>query len=328
MKHKKAIFGVLTILIAGSLIASAGLLSYYGKVETTATVAQSVVIDGQEDNTAIEHSFDITAGCAKWAKHKISNRACVEAPIDILTDINGYGKGPAGVDVDYYTLPGWITLRLENKDSAWDIIDDEFYADVTFNPVCPTFNGDIVGKFAPDTEYVLIYYMDQPDRFVNWGGAPALSIITFITDGEGVFDFDFDVEIDPAETTIPYAADWNIGPDAEYDVSDGYTHGKGAKLWLVPSAIYNGLETELGAWVPDEILFETDLILYADCDYPLPTPEVLCAYFEYENEMNPTQVTLASGEELSLFIRYWFDVAIMPGDYGITTTVVPYSPQP
>lgn len=315
--RKETILVVLAVFVAGSFIASAGLLPFFGKIEANATVAQSVVVDGNEWDTSISHELEISAGCFEVYKHKLTNQACVDAPITLATSINGYGNGPDGVYVDYYLMEGWKTLTLENKDSNWDIIEDDYFAEFTYNPCCPELDWTLEGTFMPSTEYVLIYYADQPDRFASWGGAPALEITTFTSDADGTFYETGNKELDGC---LPYDVDWNIGPDADYVASDGYEHGKGAKIWLVPAAVYDGVDTELNGWTPDEILFETDLIAYFDCDIN-PVPKYLYPYFDYETEVGTTQYTLAPGEELCLFIVYAFDVGIMPGQYGITTEV-------
>lgn len=316
---KKTAIGLFAVLIAGTLIASAGLLSYYGSVETTADVSQSVLIDGNDYETPLSHSFDINAGCTKIYKHKIKNTACVEAPIEITTDIDGYGKGPGGVNVDYYICDGWKTLTLENKDSNWDVINDGYYAEFTYNPCCPTLNWELRGTFMPETNYVLIYYADQPDRFANWGGAPALELATFTSDINGNFTETGNQNLGQC---IPIEADWNIGEDADYVASDGYIHGKGAKIWIVPASIYDGVDTELTDWVPDEILFETDLIAYFDCDIN-PIPKYLHPYLDYEIPIGTTTYLMDPGEEICLFMSYNFDVSIKPGLYDITTKIIP-----
>jgi len=318
---KKTAMGLLAVLIAGTLIASAGILSYYGTVNTQANVTQSVLIDGQNYENPISHSFDINAGCMKIFKHKIKNTACVEAPIDITTTITGPG-GPEGVHVRYICMDGWKTLTLENKDTSWNVVEDDYYAEFMYNPCCPTLDWELVGKFMPETEYVLIYYADQPDRFSNWGGAPALELATFTSDGDGSFSESGNVNLDGC---LPKENDWNIGPDADYVASDGYEHGKGAKIWLIPSDIYNGIDSELTDWVPDEILFETDLIAYFDCDIN-PIPEYLYPYFEYEEYTSHSEMVpeiLQPGQEICFFMLYYFDVDIIPGQYDIATKIIP-----
>lgn len=316
--RRKTVVSIFAVFIAATLIASAGLLSYYGSIETTANVQQSVVIDGNNWDVPITHDFDVMAGCTEMFKHKIVNRGCIEAPVDATTTINAHGKGSDGVNVNYYLMSGWKTLRLENKDpSTWfEMVDDDIYADVTYNPCCPTFKGNIEIYGTTDgVTYGLIYYADKQDRFNDWGGDPLVEITTFSGDGVHVFDKNL-------ASCLPKSWDWNIGPDAaaEYsDVPDNYVHPVGAKLWIVPITDYD--EIELTLWNPDNYYFETDLIAYFDCDIN-PIPTYLFPYFNYET-MTELPQTLQTGEELCLFIKYNFDITIIPGQYDITTQIVP-----
>lgn len=144
---KKMLVGVFAVLISATLIASAGLLTYYGTIETRADVEQSVVLwDGSEwvnYNTPVSNNFDTTGGNCECYSHSIKNRASVEAPINIDTSINAYGKGPDGVDVSYimkydagHTFPvdyeydhlienegsAHIQYALDNYVSAGDVV--------------------------------------------------------------------------------------------------------------------------------------------------------------------------------------------------------------
>jgi len=332
MRRKTAV-GIFAVLIAATLIASGALLSYYGKVETVAHVQQSVLIDGSDYTTTIndggEDGFNIIAGCTEIFKHKILNQGCVGAPIGITTSIIAYGKGTEGVNVDYYIMNGWKTLHLEDKSNTveggtWTVIEGDYYADFSYNPCCPDLDWTLVGTFAPAIEYVLIYYADQPERFTNWGGAPALEIATFTSDAT-TGDFS-ESGTQNLGACIPYETDWNIGPDAHYrQTPDFYNHGKGAKIWLIPLADYNDAGEVLKAWNPANYLFETDLIAYFDCNIN-PVPTYLFPYFVYETPVTlPCEYTLQPGEEICLFIKYNFDVAIKPGQYDITTKIVPTS---
>jgi len=122
IRNKKLVFGVFAVLIAFTMVATAGLLTFYGKVETTANVKQSVVLwDGnnwQDYNTPISEDFDATGGCCKCFTHNIKNRGCVEAPIDMTTDISGPG-GPGGVGVSYRIMEYEYENNEYNNDDDW-----------------------------------------------------------------------------------------------------------------------------------------------------------------------------------------------------------------
>lgn len=159
MKKSTKVLGVLAILVASTLVVSAGLLSFYGKVETTANVEQSVVLwDGSEwvnYNTPIGEDFDTTGGSCECVEHSIKNRADVEAPIEMDTNINGHGKGPGGVNVSYY-LDSWMEdASLYNQiDNVYDETEDldEPYFEYTFKA-----NGDIQIDFYNPTTWLVTF---------------------------------------------------------------------------------------------------------------------------------------------------------------------------
>jgi hypothetical protein len=139
MKKSTKVLGVLAILVASTLVVSAGLLSFYGKVETTANVEQSVVLwDGsewKEDNTAVSEDFDVTGGSCECFAHSILNRAEVEALIDIQESINAYGKGPDGVDVEYivgyWNVAGHTFPSLDDYECDLEVPTTE-YSDIQY----------------------------------------------------------------------------------------------------------------------------------------------------------------------------------------------------
>lgn len=320
---KRYLLIAISLVLSCCLCVSAGILSYYGRISASANVSQSVLLNGNDYTVVVENEMNIPAGCTKIYKYKLKNTACVEAPIEIsTTNINGYGKGTEGVYVSYFLMNGIRTLTLENKNPLdWTIIEDDIYAEVTYNPCCPTFTGTVeVYGLDEQTEYGLIYYADQQDRFENWGGNPIKEIITFT--GNGIYDFDINLA-----SCLPMEGDWNICAEADYTQSpDFYEHGKGAKLWIVPTTDYD--VEDMTAWNPTTYLFETDLIGYFDCDIN-PIPSYVYPYFDYEDAFSSIEeYTLQPQEECCLFVKYNFDVAIIPGQYDILTTIAPILPQP
>lgn len=117
----------LTVLIATMFIgvASAGLLTYYGKIETTAEVSQAIVFDGKDDSTAITHALSTMGGCCECYKEKIKNRACIDGDVDFITTISGPG-GPDGVDVTYRLLD-WVI-----DDSDYNGVNNEYTVEPYF----------------------------------------------------------------------------------------------------------------------------------------------------------------------------------------------------
>jgi len=143
------------------------------------------------------------------------------------------------------------TLELENKDGDWnEITGDGIYAMLDFNSVGPEFEYSLQAwGLETSTEYALIYYGDQPDPFVNWGGDnPGGIIETFTTDGSG----NIPATAGSKELNMSLPCD----PDINID---------GAKIWLTPTDLLtddNALP--MIVWQPTRILFEHNLVTYTD----------------------------------------------------------------
>ena len=285
----------LTVLVAVMFIgvASAGLLSYYGKVTTTANVSQSIFVDGNDYTTPVTDDFAVTGGCTVCVDHKISNVACIDGTVSLDTTITGPG-GPSGVTVTYMD-----SVRLENKDVDWDIIIDNTYADITFELVGEEFvyELDVVGMDT-NTEYVFIYRADEEDRFTNWHGVGSIAIKYFTTDDDGNYFISTSKELN---TNLPRETDWNNAPPADYEAE--YLHKTGAKLWIVTATDWDSTNWIMSGWDASEYLFETELIRYFD--------------------NTADELVIPAGEFIDFMICHEFAINIIPGIYIITTTVSP-----
>ena len=293
MRKRTAVSIFAVLFIALALTASAALLTYYGKVETTATVSQSILVDGNDWTNPVLDSFDVTGGCTVCKYHWIRNNACIDGTVSLDTVISS-----PGVTVTYKD-----SVHLENKDpSGWTIISgDDTEADVTFEIVGEEFAYTLEATgLQIDAEYVLIYYADFDERFNQWGGNnPGALLGTFTADSDGAISGGNSVDIG---MNMPHINDWNNAPPADYTQSpDSYDHKTGAKLWLVPSTDY--VEGELTVWNPTTYLFETELIRY------------------FGNDVN--EITIPAGEFIDFLICYEFAIDINPGNYIITTDVIP-----
>ncbi len=75
-KTKKVLMVAITLSIVATL-AGASLLTFFGKIENTMNVAQSVTIDGQDWNTPIEFETEAQAGCCySEGNFLICNNGC------------------------------------------------------------------------------------------------------------------------------------------------------------------------------------------------------------------------------------------------------------
>ena len=312
---------VVLLLVAVGGLGSASLLLYFGTITTTANVQQAVTLLGSPTHTIPEAAPGGESFCYL---HKLDNKASVD--IDVGFNI-GCSKDQSpdncgGITETIYTVPETRTLILEDKNSAWIArTGTSPKAELTFDPVNPTFKGTLtIDGLSGD--YALIYYPDQADRFdpLKWNGEGGIVIKKFTTTGgHDVISLDEEIGIN-----LPKSTDWNVNPIPDYcDLHNGfdnYTHCKGAKLWIVPTSdLTGGNSLPLIDWDPAAWLFETDLIVYSDCN---ETPQGYTVDME-KSALSVTTLTTKSRDKTPMLVCYDFDVAIEPGTYVITTGIKP-----
>ena len=321
---KKTAVGIFAVLIAGTLIASGALLSYYGSIQTTATVEQSVVIseDGsgwQNYDTPISRDLGEVVSCNDYTyKAWIWNRACSEAPVEIVDVCTAApnGNDPEGFDITHYIFGDTQTIELRQKTvdfgtTNWPVINEETIgADVTIDTCAKQFHAKIDYWGLDTVEYSLIYYKDTDPRWDGEGIAKVLHAFTPTTsDGTATW-----TSQSTAYEAFPDIDDWNAGPDAHYTASDGYDHAKGAKLWIVPSSELSGSSV---SWTnADNFLLETDLALHIDCDDMSPP------WLQYVYPLFATTI-LQPESEYCWLTNYHVDLAIWPGIYAFNTWLNP-----
>ncbi|MFH1210876.1 MAG: hypothetical protein V1645_03085 [archaeon] len=310
---------LLAVIIAGGL-GSAALLTYYGVIETNVTVQQSILLDAQ----ALPGSSSITDSIVETApggetfcfKHVLENKMSVEGNVSLVNECHfNYTTDCAGVTTSYYQLGPSTTLVLENKDAGFHVINDNIGGVLTFDTVNPSFDYAInVTGLSATTQYAIIYYADP------WAGNhPGAVIDTFTTLGDGSFSGADNVNL---EMNLPSLPDENIAkvPDfcAFHNGIDNYTNCHGAKIWVVPTAdLTGGNSLPMIAFDRAEYLFEMDLIVYLDCSTPVDQ------HFTTLVGDPVTSITIPSDGSKDLLVCYAFDEAVMPGNYNITTRIVP-----
>lgn len=311
---KTKIIAVLIALVVLAGVGSAALLTYYNEMEGTADVLQSIIVDGNDHTTMTMYTIGSSA---------VAGNTYIDGPFPIenRADITGYIKfatsqeanyGGSYVDAsDAVTTTYFANVTLENKDSSWNIVSDGIGGELTFELADNDFKYDFVGV-APlvNTEYCLIYYADEPNRFVNWGGdnpgkligAGTSDATGYLCIGNGVVNLEMDMPKSP-----DYNGDYdtnlcNLDRPNYCGAPDSYDMCTGAKVWLVPCSDYT--EPALTAWNPTTYLFETDLITYDDTSVT-------------EN------LFVGGNSKFDMYIKNTFDIAAVPGMYKITTTVSP-----
>jgi hypothetical protein len=312
MNKKVNLFGkgipVFAIVLMSLALVSAALIPYYGKIVGLATLNQGLVLDGTSS-----YLDDVTCNlgnifggdtrvCSQWVKNKANNPITIE-----FTNLQQWKNSAENwVDAsDAVTTNNLGILELSSKDSSWEETDDR-NATLTYKLVSDNFEYKLDAEGLDNVEYSIIYYADQNDRFVNWGGDnPGRVIGTFTPESDGTYSTDGFV-VSSVGIDLPVIADdWNAQADPDYcnkhNGFDDYEMCQGAKIWIVPSTDYNVSEKKVTAWNPSEYLFETDLITFD-----------------------------AGGDGLVVFpgrfmlhIESTFNPLAMPGDYKITTEVKP-----
>ena len=307
MQRKKLIALLATFLFIG--IASAAIIPYFGRIETTVNVTQAVLLDGKDYTTPIIREISGTGGQILYSCHTVENLGDISATVKLSWEAND----TEGINVEYFI--NTATLVLENKDpTSWEIIEDSRKATLTYNLVGSAFTYKIVAVgLEPNTEYSLIYYADfEPERFTYWGGNnPGALIGTMTTDEHGYFSVSNTTDLN---MDLPSAPDANIDI---YDYSgppDYYNHAHGAKIWLVPSTDYDAEAKKLIAWNPTTYLFETDLIVYIDLDQSL--------HLLHPDPPTTTEIVIPAHTTIEFVIRFKFAPNAY-GTYVVTTTVSP-----
>lgn len=67
---------VLFAILVSTALVTGGILSYFGKIETTATAVQMVTIDGKNWDSTIQHKFTTSGGCCECFRHTLKNNGC------------------------------------------------------------------------------------------------------------------------------------------------------------------------------------------------------------------------------------------------------------
>lgn len=336
MKKKVNIFGksvsVFVVAIIAMGLVSAALLTYYGVITGSVVAAQSVLVDGknyQEEIMEDKIPEEAPGGEMFCFKHYLKNDASVETTVYLENDcsakkLEGGSMSCEGADKYHYVMPEEVTLNLCSKETSTWTCNNQMTATLTFDPVNPHFVGTLITSgLNPKTEYALIYYADKPGRFVDWGGDnPGKVIVTFQGSETNGVNFSINTNLG---MNLPSEPDANIDEYC-YAVSgtgeitgDNYNHCHGAKLWIVPTGDLTG--DKLTNWNPSSYLFETDLIVYFDCNIKKLTSN----YPIDEYAEVATSVDLESGEEKPFFNCYDFAINIRPGTYTFTTKVTPES---
>jgi len=321
-KKKLMTFGLIGLFALAFV--SAGLLSYFGLFTFSATINPAISVDGKLA-PSISHDMpeEAPGGESFCWLHKVQNDASIDIDLSLVTTPEVH----KGVTVGMYGVPETTTLELTSKDDDWKATS-AMKATVIFDTVNPNFVGTLTTTgLVASTNYALIYYPDNEDRFASdkWNGDGGQVIDIFTTDGTGNYDDSFDVDL---ARNLPHSDDWNINPSPNYcDLHNGfddYEHCRGAKLWIVPVSdlTSDGEEYDLPltTWNPTAWLFETDLITYSDCDFDAGLPKVVDFTVD---RIGPNSVLETKSHTMTpMLICYDFD-EMAYGEFNIESKLLP-----
>jgi len=145
---------------------------------------------------------------------------------------------------------------LDNKDAAWARVSDDRLGTLQYNKSGATFSYSFTATGLEEgIAYSLIYYANPypgnfPGKLIGTGTAGSDGALTIT----GTPNLNMSLPTPPDSNML---VDHSVAPDF-------YAHAYGAKIWLVPSACYDG--SKITVWSPTRFLFETDLINYTDTD--------------------------------------------------------------
>lgn len=333
---------ILAVLVAGSMIATAALIPYFGQVKTTAEVEQAVVIgepgDWHNYNVPIEYTIPEAApgGETFCYKQWIWNRASI--PVDVTFTTNTY----TGIETKIYDLApheldpiteaykgygGELFDFTQEEDGyfGWDPLTITKTYDLECNLVITIVTPEPIDDppenfgmpFDTDCDGTMdwqIQYHADPqseDRDFNWAFSPLIDG-TYKKD-IGAPPRDWDTLPDWIQASTNDMKTFTIKINSDYL---GNNNGKADDCGL---CYRFGLFMAVGAGhIPGSWSGGTAILVFPDPGFDWFVSDGL------EQETLGTEVTgmtLQPDEQRLFCICYTFDLHISPGTYVLTTTV-------
>lgn len=319
MKKVKILGRSIPILAIVAIAASAGmvgaaLLTYYGTIEMTADVQQSVLVDGGNYLQPNIYGGDTVAGnTIVDGPHNLLNQSDVPITIAFGTTQTGDGS-PDGNVVGITTT---YTTTITEESSA-----DAYYSNARIMAYLIVRNMTVSEFLAEDLEYtanvisnplyvpnICFWITDGTNTYVveawgkDWTGTGLHTVtIQDMFDGTTAYEVTVDTNYGQANRISPdrpgtYAT-WKGTGIAEF-IEDYDT-------WTVLSAQVRAQAGAAGGQVIRPVQFKA-----AGTTINIP------------DSYSITSLTLQSGELLNFYIVNMFDAALVPGTYIITTTIEP-----
>ena len=334
-RRGKVILAVFVALMFAS-VATASLLSYYGKVTTTATVSQSVLLDGEDYTVPLTNEFDVIGGDCKWSCHLLENTGNKNAPITFDTQ---YSPDGIGITTKYYTpthytfqdtvgtQPVIITVTDGECHITWTI---DFPGEAPYDDPTTEGNGHwavglvIATNGDGNGPSFQIHNNDGTDSSYPWGTWLYSPWGPTIDDGwMGWHSGSINIPLEElscgwAEAT---GEKYNeVNPDGIFTITIAKCVLGEEFHWALNLAIGGG--------------FYGDYMTYEQMSYPVGIP-----YFDWANPIVDMQIpnyepatimtdlgtgfTLGKYQSKEIIICHSFDMAIVPGIYYITSQFQP-----
>lgn len=226
-KQKKPNKKVLAFVVTGILaVALVSAIAYYSLLSVTFNVNPSVVISGdlEQELGEVYAGEDIVG-----TSIEVSNDAPSERVITI-TDDSG-----EDISVRYVSELTLSQKVVDFGNEPWDLTGDT--AVVQYTLVGDSFSAEVTSGEL--TDYVLVYYKDNSDRF----NSPATAI-----------------GIDAVSGNLPYEDDANAD-EYDYCSTGEYDTCHGGKIWYLPSTAVDS-EGNVDWGMASDFLFETELIQF------------------------------------------------------------------
>jgi hypothetical protein len=302
------IAAIALLAIAG--LASAGLLSYYGKITGTATVEQSVFLDGKNvKNGSLEITYSYTGVAGDTVvdgPHKLVNNANVPAKINFETTCcNSTGQCGYGTGAACYGITTTPEMLLANWSKNQTDFSKQDYL----------FKMYVVNNADGSLTWTVI------DMDGNSASYPAGTITVFDKDGNAKFLVGYNTETTNSIHTI--YKEWTGSAWVVKDVPSDFNLSRdNDKIVVTIPASRLSVDSRLA--------FNVERIGVAsavNARYPTNWawqgvfPNAVSRFEKGDVLTSP--VTLTPGELLWFNIRHEFAINLVPDQYTITTGIVP-----
>jgi len=333
MKRTSKIIVVLAVLIAGSMIAGAVLIPYFGQVETTAEVKQAVVIGSPGNwhnyNEPIEYTIseDAPGGETFCYKQWVKNRASI--PVDVSFDTNTY----EGITTTYRkAIPYSFAYSQDVNDGTvgqlvTTVAEDGDWMVWTFDFPVELFTGDgnlnvglIIAKDGEGNGPAYqIHNNDGADAGYAWG--TRLMSPWGPTIGDGWFGWH-----SGDDNTDVTTLSWVEAIGQRNTPWQGIVSGDGImEIRILKSVLGDSFHWAASPTVGSGFFAPAyDVTMQIPAGFNWGTPLVTMSipnYIQAELMTTFTSLTLQPGEQLLFKICYAFDLHIGAGTYVLTTTV-------